>query len=98
MLASVGQMALSNYLATSVICLFLFTGAGLGWYGQLERFELYYVVLSIWIAQLIWSPIWLSHFRYGPAEWLWRSLTYIQLQPMRRSSAAVTPSVSSAPS
>ena len=81
----VGQMALTNYLAQSVICMFLFTGAGLAWYGKLERHELYYVVVAIWIAQVIWSPLWLRRFRFGPVEWLWRSLTYWQKQPMRAS-------------
>jgi uncharacterized protein len=82
-LGAVGQMALTNYLTQSVICMFLFTGAGLAWYGHLERHELYYVVAAIWIVQLIWSPLWLRRFRFGPAEWVWRSLTYWQRQPMR---------------
>jgi uncharacterized protein len=81
--AAAGRMALTNYLAQSLICLFLFTGAGLGWFGQLQRYQLYYVVLAIWIVELAWSPWWLAHFRYGPMEWLWRSLTRWQLQPMR---------------
>ncbi|WP_116808382.1 DUF418 domain-containing protein [Steroidobacter cummioxidans] len=83
-LAAVGQMALTNYLTQSLICLLIFTGAGLAWYGQLARHELYYVVAAIWVLQLIWSPLWLRHFRYGPAEWLWRSLTYWRVQPIRR--------------
>ena len=82
-LGAVGQMALTNYLTQSLICMLLFTGAGLALYGQLERHELYYVVAAIWIVQLIWSPLWLRRFRFGPAEWLWRSLTYWQRQPMR---------------
>ena len=68
-LGSVGQMALTNYLTQSLICMFLFTGAGLALYGHLERHELYYVVAAIWIVQLIWSPMWLRRFRFGPAEW-----------------------------
>jgi uncharacterized protein len=91
-LAAVGQMALSNYLAQSVICMFIFTGAGLALFGQLQRHELYYVVVAIWIVELIWSPIWLRHFRFGPVEWLWRSLTYGYIQPMRRASL-VSPQV-----
>src|SRR5918992_3855337 len=75
-LAAVGRMALTNYMAHSVICLFVFTGAGLALYGQLERHELYYIVLAIWIAQLIWSPLWLKYFRFGPMEWVWRKMTY----------------------
>ena len=89
-LAATGQMALTNYLSQSLICMFLFTGAGLALYGHLERHELYYVVVAIWIVQLIWSPLWLRHFRYGPAEWLWRSLTYWRLQPMRRVAASAS--------
>ena len=89
--ASVGQMALTNYLSQSALALFIFTGAGLAWYGQLSRFELYYVVVAIWIVQLIWSPLWLRRFRYGPAEWVWRSLTYGRLQPLRRSADHSTP-------
>jgi uncharacterized protein len=82
--AATGQMALTNYLSQSALCLFIFTGAGLAWYGQLSRLELYYVVAAIWILQLAWSPWWLRHFRYGPAEWIWRSLTYWRVQPLRR--------------
>ena len=91
--AAVGQLALTNYLTQSLLCLLIFTGAGLSWYGQLARHELYYVVAVIWVLQLIWSPLWLRHFRYGPAEWVWRSLTYWRVQPLRRV-AAPTPPVS----
>jgi uncharacterized protein len=83
-IAAVGKMALTNYLMHSVICMFVFTGAGFGLFGQLERHQLYYVVFSIWIFQLIISPIWLNYFRFGPAEWLWRTLTYLKRQPMRK--------------
>lgn len=86
-IAAVGQMALTNYLAQSVICMLLFTGAGLALYGQLERHQLYYVVVAIWAVQIVWSPLWLRHFRFGPAEWLWRSLTYWRKQPLRRALA-----------
>jgi uncharacterized protein len=87
-LRAVGQMALTNYLAQSVICMFLFTGAGLALYGQLQRHELYYVVAAIWTLQILWSPLWLRRFRFGPGEWLWRSLTYWEKQPMRKAVAA----------
>lgn len=82
--AATGQMALTNYLSQSVFGLFIFTGAGLALYGQLSRLELYYVVAAIWIVQLWWSSVWLRHFRYGPAEWIWRSLTYWRRQPLTR--------------
>ena len=87
-LAATGRMALTNYLAQSVICMLLFTGVGFGWYGRLARHELYYVVAAIWALQLLWSPWWLARFQYGPAEWLWRSLTYQRTQPLRRTSQA----------
>src|SRR5262249_12027455 len=80
-LAAVGQMALTNYLSQSAICTTLFYGYGFGWYGKLERYELWYVVLAIWAFQLALSPIWLRIFRFGPMEWLWRSLTYWKCQP-----------------
>jgi uncharacterized protein len=89
-LAAVGQMALSNYLMQTVICTFLFfafTG-GPALYSDLERYQLYYVVGAIWVAEIIWSVIWLRYYRFGPFEWLWRSLTYWKLQPMRRERAA----------
>ena len=50
--------------------------------GTINRTGLAAIVFTIWVAQLLISPIWLKHFRYGPAEWLWRSLTYGQPQPM----------------
>lgn len=82
-LAAVGQMALTNYIMHSVIVMFVFCGFGFGLFGQLARHQLYYVVGSIWLFQLIVSPIWLTFFQFGPLEWLWRSLTYKKLQPMR---------------
>jgi uncharacterized protein len=83
-LAAVGQMALTNYLLQSLICTTLFYGYGFGLYGKLQRYQLYWVVLGVWIFQLLVSPIWLRYFRFGPMEWLWRSLTYRKRQPMRR--------------
>jgi len=82
-LAAVGRMALTNYLGHTVIASFVFFGFGFGLYGRLEFYELFYVVFAIWIFQLIVSPLWLRSFRFGPAEWLWRSLTYWRWQPMR---------------
>lgn len=84
-LAAVGRMALTNYLMHSVICAILFTGLGFGLVGQLTRFELYGVVIMIWLLQLALSPIWLAHYRFGPVEWLWRALTYGTWPPMKRS-------------
>lgn len=81
-LARVGQMALSNYLTHSLICNLVFMGFGLGLAGELARHEIYYVVLVIWVFQFWFSSWWLQRFRFGPAEWLWRSLTYRQRQPL----------------
>jgi len=77
-LSAVGKMALTNYIMHSVICMIVFTGVGFGLYGKLFRHELLYVVFSIWILQLILSPIWLRYFYYGPLEWLWRYLSYLK--------------------
>jgi uncharacterized protein len=82
-LAAVGRMALTNYLTHSIVCTTLFYGYGFGLFGQINRTGLAAIVLTIWVLQLWLSPIWLMHFRFGPAEWLWRSLTYWRLQPMR---------------
>jgi uncharacterized protein len=81
--AAVGRMALTNYFLQTLICTTIFYGHGLGWFGQVERTGQVLVVLAVWAFQLIVSPIWLNHFRFGPFEWLWRSLTYWQWQPLR---------------
>jgi uncharacterized protein len=82
-LASVGQMALSSYVGTSIVCSLIFNGYGLGLYGAMRRWQLYLIVIVVWVAQLIISPIWLRYFQFGPLEWLWRSLTYLQWEPIR---------------
>ncbi len=82
-LAAVGQLALTNYLLQSILCLFIFTGAGFGLVGELHRWALYPIVISIWVFQLMISPWWLARFRFGPAEWLWRGLTYGQWPQLR---------------
>jgi uncharacterized protein len=83
-LAAVGKMALTNYVMHSVFAMFIFTGAGFGLFGTFERFELLYIVVSIWIFQLISSPIWLKYYQYGPLEWIWRNLSYLKKHPFRR--------------
>jgi len=83
-LSNVGQMAFSNYLMQSIICTFFFYGYGFGNYNKLRFHEIYYVVFSVWIFQLIFSSIWLRFFRFGPFEWVWRSLTYWKKQPFKR--------------
>lgn len=83
-LAAVGRMALTNYLLQSLICGLIFSGVGVGLIGSLERFELYPIVLAIWILQLWVSPLWLERYQFGPVEWLWRCLTYGQMPSLRR--------------
>ena len=80
----VGQMAFTNYTMQSIICGIIFYGIGFGLFAKLQRYELYYVMAAIWLFQIVFSHIWLRHFRFGPFEWLWRSLTYWKLQPMKK--------------
>jgi uncharacterized protein len=80
----VGQMAFTNYLTQSILCGVFFYGVGFGMYGKLQRVEVYYFVLAVWVVQIIWSHWWLRYFNFGPFEWLWRSLTYWKKQPMKK--------------
>ena len=80
--APVGQMAFTNYLSQSIITSIVFYGFAV--YGTLQRYEVYYVVGAIWLFQIVSSHIWLRYFRFGPFEWVWRSLTYLKKQPMKK--------------
>ena len=82
-ISAVGRTALSNYLLQTVLCTTLFYGHGLGLFGSVERTMQVGIVLAVWIVQLIASSWWIKRFRYGPVEWVWRSLTYGKLQPIR---------------
>lgn len=76
-LASVGQMAFTNYLTQSLIMTTIFYGGrGFGLWGEVDRVTLWAIVLGVWAVQLIWSPLWLSRFSMGPLEWVWRRLSY----------------------
>ncbi len=90
LLAPVGRMALTNYLAQSLICSTIFYGStifgfGLGWYGRIGPAYGSVLALAIWIVQVIWSNLWFRGLglKFGPMEWLWRTLSYGRLQPMR---------------
>jgi uncharacterized protein len=83
-LEAVGQMAFTNYIMHTVICTLFFFGYGLNYYAELQYYQLYFVVLAIWILQLVLSPLWLHFFLFGPLEWLWRTLTYWRRPPFRR--------------
>jgi len=82
-LAAVGRMALTNYLLDTLVMTTIFYGYGLGLFGKINRFNLIWFILGMWIVQLVISPLWLKYFRFGPMEWLWRTLTYWKRQPMR---------------
>lgn len=88
-LACMGQMAFTNYLSQSIICGLLFYGYGFGFFGKYERFEIYYFWAAIIAFQMVFSVLWLKYFRFGPFEWAWRSLTYLQWQPLRKGLAEV---------
>lgn len=83
-LAAVGRMAFSNYILHTAICTTIFYGHGFGLFGRVERVWQIAIVLTIWAVQLVVSPVWFRHFLFGPLEWLWRSLTYLQWEPFRR--------------
>jgi uncharacterized protein len=80
----VGQIAFTNYLMQSFLCGMIFYGVGFGMFGKLQPYEMYYVVGAIWGLEIAWSHIWLRYFRFGPMEWIWRSLTYWKLQPLKK--------------
>ena len=83
-LAPVGKMAFSNYMTHSLVCNFVFLGAGLGYGGQVGPFYLTVFGITLFTLQIIISTIWLRYFNYGPVEWVWRSLTYGKMQQMTR--------------
>ena len=84
-LAAVGRAAFTNYLATSVVMTTFFYGYGFAQFGNLSRVETYALVPLVWLLMLAWSKPWLDRYRFGPAEWVWRSLSRRELQPLRRS-------------
>jgi uncharacterized protein len=83
-LAAVGRMALTNYLATSVVLGLFCASWGLGLFGSVDRFGAYELALVPIVLMLLWSPWWLARVRQGPAEWLWRSLAQGKALPFKR--------------
>lgn len=83
-ISAVGQAAFTNYLGTSILMTILFYGYGFGLFGQMSRWQVYLIVPVVWVIMLLWSKPWLGRYRYGPLEWLWRSLARGQMQPARR--------------
>lgn len=79
---AIGRMAFSNYIGQSLLCTIIFYGHGLGLFGELHRWQLLLIVPCIWLFQFYFSLAWLRFFRYGPLEWLWRTLTFGRPVPM----------------
>jgi uncharacterized protein len=86
-LEAVGRMALSCYLLQSIICTTIFYGHGFGLFGQVGRLGQILVVGGVWLFLLWLAPVWLKKFRYGLFEWVWRSLTYWRVLPLRRAAS-----------
>jgi uncharacterized protein len=87
-LAPVGRMALTNYLLQTVICVTIFYGYGFGKFGTVGALKATAVAIAIFLVQIVLSSLWLSYFRYGPMEWIWRQLTYRRRLDLRRSAEA----------
>ena len=87
-LAAAGRMGLTTYLTQSVVCTVLFYSYGLRWYGTVGFTGMLVITLVIYACQMVVSTWWLKRFRFGPAEWLWRKLTYGDVGPMRLGEAA----------
>ena len=79
-----GRAAFTNYLGTSILMMFVFHGWALGLFGELNRPQLYVVVVLAWVVMLAWSKPWLDRFNYGPLEWVWRCLTYGKMFPLKK--------------
>jgi uncharacterized protein len=82
--APLGRMAFTNYLLQSVICSWIFFGYGFGLFGRVDVLTALAIGTSLYVAQVLFSAQWLRHYRFGPVEWLWRSLMYGTAQPLRR--------------
>jgi len=81
--APMGRMALTNYIMHSVILVAIFRGYAGGMFGEISRAPQMLIVMAIIIFQVYFCAWWLSRYRFGPLEWLWRSLTYKSMQPMK---------------
>lgn len=85
-----GRMALTNYIMQSFIGLILFSSAGFALYESLSPFQAFSTAVAVFCFQVVFSKLWLSYFRFGPLEWVWRCLTYKRLLPIRRSAGPVS--------
>jgi uncharacterized protein len=92
-LAATGRMGLTTYLTQSVVCTLLFYGYGLGLFGEVGFAGVLGISLVLYGCQMAGSTWWLKRFRFGPAEWLWRKLTYGEIAPMRLAVPNVQPAM-----
>ena len=74
--APLGRMALTNYLMHSIVCVVLSYGFGLGLWWRIGASTAMAIAAAIVAVQIPFSTWWLSRFRFGPIEWIWRRLTY----------------------
>jgi len=81
--SKVGRMALTNYLTQSLVVTFLAYGWGLGLVLKLNGFQVLGISFLLYVAQVILSGLWLSKFKYGPLEWVWRCITYWKVLPIK---------------
>lgn len=84
LLAPAGRMALTNYLLSGLVGGWIFYGWGLGLAGRFNMASLTLLAAALFAALILLSHAWLSLFRFGPAEWLWRALSYGKLPPLLR--------------
>lgn len=83
-LKCLGQSALSNYLLQSLVFGMLMFNYGFGFAGKFNVSEIFCIAVALFILQAYLSVLWMNKFRFGPAEWLWRSLTYRKFQSMKK--------------
>lgn len=81
--APLGRMAFTNYITQSLIFSWIFYGYGLSQFGRMSMTTAFLLGCAVYVAQVIGSILWLRRYRFGPLEWLWRSLMYGQTQAMR---------------
>ena len=83
-LALIGRTALSNYLFQTLICTTIFYGYGFGIFGKIERWQMIPIVFFVWLLQILLTSLWMRKHRFGPVEWIWRSLSYWKIQPIKK--------------
>lgn len=82
--ADAGRMALTTYLLCSILGTAVFYYWGLGWFGQTTTIEQFGILVIIFAGVVLFARLWLGRFAFGPAEWIWRTVTYLRPQPLRK--------------